>query len=439
MINKKDIINFIFVASFPLYGLGCHFGRSLSPSKAIIFSLLPYLAIVIFYLIDILYKRDFQVKVRGAMYWWMMAYIFSVIASSFVSLYKGAPSVVVTITTATGSSLLYLTIFHAFIIVFLYNGDNSHEVVPRLTVISIGILLLINVIAYYVFGISSGESYYEGRRDDYPFFKGAFEAGSMAAIACLLVAWSITKVWTKSFKVFCLMILAGLLIVILTRVNSRIAILVMLITFGLFAVKWTKNSLVYWISLFTLPLVLNSRYLLYKVISLPILEPLMQRTDFEDIVTLHGRTILWERGLEWLQYDQRGLFCGLGLQGQYFIDLLRDIQLIWHPLDPHIMHWHSVTLEVLVNQGLLGLIPLLVIFYKIFVYYRQEFENKHIMGMFFLPVIYMLFSAQIDTFLLSGSVGMILFFFLVAGATIKTSQPLKGKIDRLSELEAASG
>jgi hypothetical protein len=290
-------------------------------------------------------------------------------------------------------------------------------------------------VAYYGLGISAGEVYYEGQRDDLPFFKGPFEGGAMAAIGFLVLAWLIIRARGKSLMVFGLLVLAGVLLFIMIRVNSRIAILVMLLTMGLFATRWAENRLIYWISLLTLPIVLNSRWLLYKLLSISALERIMVRTDFEDIISLHGRTMLWERGFEWLLYDQRGLISGLGLQGQHFISLLSDIQQIWHPDDPGIMHWHSATMEILVNQGLLGLIPFLIVLYKIYIHYRWEFENKRLIGIFFLAVVYILFSVHIDTFVFSGTTGMIVLFLLVAGACVKTNRPQKDMVNKRSEVD----
>lgn len=434
MIRKRDFINFIFVLSLPIYGLGCYLGRIIGPARGIAFNLSPFLLIVVFYLIDILYKRDFQVKVKGNIYWWMMAYIFSIILSLWVGLYKGTP--LVSLSTAIGTSLIYLVVFHAFIIVFLYNGDKSDEVIPRLIFISMGILLFMSVVGYYIFGFNAGSTFYDGVRDDLPFFQGAFEAGNMAAIMSLFTIWLIIKAWNKPIKVVLLVCVLMVLFFILVRVNSRIAILIMMLTLGLFAIKWAKNYLVFWISLFTLPLVLNLRYVLYLLLSIPMLKPIMVRTDYEDIMTLDGRTILWQRGLDWLMYDQRGIFFGNGHQGQYFLSLLRDIQLVWHPVNPHIMHWHSASLEILVNQGLLGYILLLIVMYKVFGYYRKEYLNNSKKGMFFLAVVYLLFNAQIDTFIIWGTTGTILLWLLVAGATVKTSQNEKQKVSSLPEPEA---
>jgi hypothetical protein len=251
----------------------------------------------------------------------------------------------------------------------------------------------------------------------------------------LFVIWLISRVRGNTLNVIGLVLLFLFLFFILVRLNSRISILLLMLTLGIFAIRRAKSYLVYWISLFTVPLVLNSRYLLYTILSHPVFKPIMVRTDFEDIITLNQRTILWERGIYWLLYDQRGLIFGLGHQGQYFIGLLRDIQLVWHPTDPHIMHFHSAVFEVLVDQGLVGLTLLVVILFKLFAFYRQEFESKSPMGMFFMAVVFLLFNIQIDVFVLFGGAGTLTLLLLVAGATVKINKPQKDRVISLAAPE----
>src|SRR5690606_20638357 len=142
---------------------------------------------------------------------------------------------------------------------------------------------------------------------------------------------------------------------IIYQINSRLSLLIfigilMLIFFG-----GIKNQLVYWTSLFLIPLLLNGSLLVYEIVSLPVFVSVMKRVDFYYVTTFSGWSFLWEIGLMWLVDDQRGLIFGNGYQGQYFLGILREIAMLWNPDTPDKMHFHSSSLEVMINQGLFGI------------------------------------------------------------------------------------
>jgi len=56
---------------------------------------------------------------------------------------------------------------------------------------------------------------------------------------------------------------------------------------------------------------------------------IMKRTDLVDVTTFNGRSFLWQRALDWLVYDQRGLIFGNGAGGQYSLHLIPDIAKLW--------------------------------------------------------------------------------------------------------------
>jgi len=52
MLSKRDIVNWLFVASFPLFGMGTYVAASRSPSVGFMVCVSAQLAIILFYLID---------------------------------------------------------------------------------------------------------------------------------------------------------------------------------------------------------------------------------------------------------------------------------------------------------------------------------------------------------------------------------------------------
>jgi O-antigen ligase len=121
----------------------------------------------------------------------------------------------------------------------------------------------------------------------------------------------------------------------------------------------------------------------------------------------------------WLLDDQRGLLFGNGYQGQYFLGILREIAMLWNPDTPEKMHFHSSSLEVMVNQGLLGIGLFMVIAYKLFKRYREKFAKGRLDGIFFFVLVYLLFDLQVSSFVYLDGYGSVIFTLLAAGVTLE--------------------
>ena len=90
MLNKRDIINFLFVASFPLYGMGMYIAATRSPSGGFIVCVSAHLLIILFSLLDIVYKKEFQPRIN---FYYLLnwVYLATAIVSIFRALYNGLP------------------------------------------------------------------------------------------------------------------------------------------------------------------------------------------------------------------------------------------------------------------------------------------------------------------------------------------------------------
>ena len=151
MLNKRDIINFLYVISFPVYGVGAYISAALSPSIGYMFSISIHVLIILFYLIDLVYKRDVEVKVNNV---YFLALLFQIlcVVSMFVSLSKNMPSM--NMLGVSTKSIVLLLPFQSFIIVFLYNEKHKESFV-NLTFLSWSILLAINLVGFFGLGLSN--------------------------------------------------------------------------------------------------------------------------------------------------------------------------------------------------------------------------------------------------------------------------------------------
>src|SRR5688572_27860490 len=129
---KRDIINFLFIISFPIYGIGNYISAAKSPSTGYLISISLHLIIILFYCIDLLYKRELKFRLN-AYYFLMLLFILSSAASLFIALGNGLPESTLRLTIT--KSLLLIVPFQSFIIVVLYN--EKKETLLRLTLLSL--------------------------------------------------------------------------------------------------------------------------------------------------------------------------------------------------------------------------------------------------------------------------------------------------------------
>jgi hypothetical protein len=432
---KRDIINFLFLISFSMYGIGSYIGASKSPSIGYLISATPFLLINVFYLLDILYKGKVGSKVNG-IYYLVLLYLLSGVASLVISLNKGLPDI--TVFTVFGRSLLVLLPFPAFVVVYKYNRRSKEDLIPKLTLISLSAFFLVNLFGYYVLGLTNQGHNLEGRVN-LPFFGGLYSAASMLVMMNLMLVWYMRKVWwTNPVRMFGYTVYFAINSLLVYQINSRLSMMIFVGVLLLIFFGGIRSSLVYWSSLFMIPLLLNLSLLVYQILTLPIFESVMQRVDFENVTTFSGRAYLWEIGLDWIVNDQRGLILGNGYQGQYFLGNLREIAMLWNPKTPEKIHFHSSSLEVMVNQGLIGIGLFMTILYKLFMRYREKYTRNRLDGIFFFVLVYLMFDLQVSSFVYLDGLGSVIFALLAAGVTLekKPANVTENKTEDIVEMSA---
>lgn len=418
MIYKKSIINFLFVSSFPIYGLGCYVSASMSPSLGLILTTLPYFLIILFYAIDLLYKEDIYIKVNGY-YYLVLGLLACYVTSLFVAVEKQLPDFPFRL--AVLKSVLMLAFFHAFIIVYLYN--QKKEEIVRLAFNGFTVLLLINVVGYFVLGLNNSTHDIEGRIS-FPFINGLYSGASLVAIINLMLFYFLKLNWNKPITSGRLLTYFLVNLLFLFYINSRLITLISLLVIVLLLLNVRKKFRgLFIVSLATVPILLSAGTIIFEILSNPIFAAIMQRVDFYDITTFNGRSFIWQSGIDWLLYDQHGLIFGNGYKGHYFQNILDDVGQAFALKDLYSLHMHSGYLEILVSQGLVGFGIFTALLYSLFRYYRKKYANSDMEGVFFPVVVFLLFDAGIDTSVYMENLGGLICALLIAGVCIKSKVP----------------
>ena len=411
--DKRHIINGLFILSFPIYGIGTFVSASISPSAGYIASMIPHILILVFYLIDVIYRNKITFRLNWV-YVAMLFYIATAAGSLFVGYYKGLPES--NLGMITIRSLLLLLPFHAFIVFILYNEHHTDEL-PMILIKGLSALLFINLVGYFALGLTNAQHSIEGRLN-MPFLDGFYSGASVLAILNLLIAHRIRSNKDKPIES---MILTGYFIMnfgLLYMINSRLALMLFVVIFIMFLFRIIAMRGTYLISLFFIPILLSSAYLLYQLLLLPGVSDVMQRVDIEDVTTFNGRAFLWKDGLDWLYTSREGLLLGNGYKGHYFLDLITDVAELWNTDEVFHLHMHSTSLEVLICQGLISYVVFCVIWYRVYSFYRRKYKEGRIEGAFLGPVLYLLFILQVDTFVYMDGLGFVLFCVLASRVSI---------------------
>ena len=415
MLDKRDIINFFYTASFPLYGIGCFVAATINSPIGNSISISAYIFILLFYCIDLLYKKQITLRVNG-LFVLMILFQLSSIAAYIVALDKKAPflSELHSITRST----IILFPFYAFIAVCLYNEKDRSKIVA-LTFRGLNILLFINVIGYFVFGLENGTHSIAGRLS-LPFIDGMYSGACVIAVINLMAFYYMRQALTTadSFRFTYLLIYFLINLALLFLVNSRMANLIFLFVFilAIFNVIHRFKGL-FLIGVFFVPLMLNLGLLLYQILTLPIFKVIMQRVDLNDVVTFNGRVFGWEKAIDWLLYDQTNLVFGNGYNGHYFLHLMASIAKLWNVRETD-THLHSTSLSILVDQGIVGGVLLLLITYSVYMYFQKQMAMRKEEGILFAVTVFIFIVMQVDMFVYKESGGWILLSLLAAFAAI---------------------
>src|SRR5438552_736944 len=94
--SKSKIVNFLFVMGFPVYGFGTYISAVNSPSLGYLISVSPHMLIILFYCIDLCYKRKFDVRINFNVFL-MALFMLSTVIALFSALNQGLPEVTFTI------------------------------------------------------------------------------------------------------------------------------------------------------------------------------------------------------------------------------------------------------------------------------------------------------------------------------------------------------
>ena len=428
MLDKKDIINFLYLISFPVYGIGTYVAAAFSPTIGYFTGIVIHSLILLFYSIDILYKKNVKIRLNGLSLL-MLLFLTSSIAALFIGSSKmphlaGSP-------IAFGKSAVLVTTFFAFIVVCLYN-ENQYEKLAKLTFNSLSLLLLINLIGFYGMGLSNATHSIEGRVN-LPFIDGIYSGACLLAVLNLMLLYYMKKAQDDLIRFSYLLVYFLLNLVLLYLINSRLANLVFLFILGLYVLNLIgKVKGLFPAILFTVPILLNVGLLIYKILSLPLFAFIMKRVNIIDVTTFNGRSFAWQSAIDWALYDQRGIIFGHGQGGHYFLHLMKNIAKVWN-VNEATTHLHSTTLSILVDQGIVGLALLILIFYKIYTYYKNEFNARNADGIFFPVVVFIYCVMQVDMFAYHDALGGTILAFLVATASINPKHALK-KVDTIESL-----
>ena len=413
MLDKRDIINFLYVISFPIYGLGAYISATIRPSMGYLCSISIHVLIILFYLIDLAYKRDVKIRVNW-LYFLTLVFQLTCVASLFVSLSKNMPSMDM-MGVVTKSILLVLP-FQSFIVVYLYNEKQKGSLVNK-TFLSWSILLLINIIGFFGLGIRNETHAIEGRLT-FPFLDSLNSGACLVAMLNLMILVFIEKSLKDPLKLTWLFSYFALNLALMYYINSKLSLLIFIGVVLLFAFNRSRRFRgVFLVSVFTLPLLLNMGVLIYRVLSLPVFVGIVRRVDLIDVTTFDGRSLLWQRTLDWLMYDQRGILFGNGSDGHYFLHLIPDLAKKWFPRDES-MHLHSTVLMTLVDQGIFGFVLFLVACYRMYLYYRAEFQKNSADAAFFAVVVFLIFVIQVDSFAYLGTLGYTILGLMIARASL---------------------
>lgn len=416
MIRKQALVNTLFQLGFPFYGIGTYLTFKSNFSAGVMFSILPFLLILIFYAIDLIYRGRLQSMVNRN-YWLGMAFLTSLCLSMWVALAKNFPGLNPLNTTTM--CIMFLVPFNAAVVVQVYNRTNDDFDFARMMFNGLGLLIVVNALGYAA-GMRNVVHSFEGRIN-LPFMRGIYDASHLMSILNLMLLFYIKDFTRKPFQfiLFALFYLVNMYVMLV--VNSRLSFMIFFVLTLLFLTKSFKTIRgLYTISLFTMPLLMSFANLIYFILSQPFFVAILQRVDKDDVTTFNGRTFIWERIAHWAWADQRGLLFGNGYRGQYTFHLLEPVFVLWggSAKNSFNLHAHSSFLEMVMDQGLLGLILFYVIIWRGYSYYRAEYRGNTQLAPLLGAMVYVMFIWQIDIFCYGIDIGNPILFCLFSALAI---------------------
>lgn len=426
MVSKTQLVNYLFVSSFTFYGIGKYVAKVANFSVGNVVSIIPLLIIIIFYVMDVFLKKGFYVQLSRNYILLLLFVIFTLVFSFYEALRIGHPGFNAVNTVFL--TLFVIAISHAGIIVMFYNADNSTFNLARLIYAGLSIDILVNLVGYAA-GLQNVIHYIPGRLN-LPFSQGFYAtANSVAIINLLIIGMWIFEDLKLPFKIFTILHFMVNL-VLMTGFNSRLSIMIFLLCAALIFFRLINfYRILFFTSFFTIPLLLSFATLIYNILQLPLLSKLIRRLDYQDVTNFNGRRDLWQRGIDWLLSGGEGLWLGNGYQGHYTIGLLDDLAEFWHRSSSLGLHIHSSLFEYLLAQGVIGVLPLiLLILITLRFYKNHQFQDPSysiLLGVMF----YLLFIFQIDIYVFITNTGAYLIFILISVVLVKKNSISSIKAD----------
>lgn len=418
MIRKNKFINFLLVLAFPFHGLGSYVSLNINPTAGYLVAVFPCLLILTFYALDSLYQQKIQIKVNSS-FIWVLLYAGVIAVSMFKCLANGVPNANIINTTA--GTIMSITPFFAFIVVYFYNSDNEDFDITRPVMLSFSILLGMNVLGS-VAGVHSIAHGFEGRMS-FPFFGGIYSAANVIAILSIMLLPYFKKFARLPVYFTLLCLFYGFNMFLFFDINSRLTTLIFLLIVGLYATNLMKGyRLLFGVSWLMVPLLLSFAFVVYQILSMPVFTAIMQRVDVEDVTTFNGRSYLWEASLDWVWNDRRGLIFGNGHKGYGVLNLFDYVVRKWNVPEEVVydLHPHSSLFYVAICQGLFGMMCFIAILFNTMKYYFQR-GAEHNDRIFYPVMLFMLYLLQVDSFV-AEDMGLAIIAVMAAPTMIRKKE-----------------
>ncbi len=394
MISKAKLVNTLYTLGFPMYGV-CTYVMYMPGNKwsiGLFIGTIPLLLIIAFYMVDVLYRKGFTPAINRN-FWLCTAAILSIVASIGMGLHYHSP--VLKPANAAVMAIQFSVPFYAAIIVQVYN--KARDGFNWTTIILRGLLLLegANILGVAA-GMHNKMHSFEGRIS-FPFMLGIYESAHLLSVINLLLLFYLNDFQRKPLRFAGTLTLFLFNMALIMSVNSRLSFMIFFILVVLFLTKAIKAARgLYTISLLTMPLMMSFGLLIYQILSLPFFVAILSRVDKKDVTTFNGRTYIWESAFDWALGGGKGLIFGNGYNGQYRLRMLEHVADMWNEPDSYNLHMHSAWLEILVNQGIVGVLLMYAVYWQAFKFYRNEYAQRTMLAPLFAAVCYLMFDWQID-------------------------------------------
>ena len=409
-ISKRNLINTLFVLGFPFYGVGFYLGARHAFSAGQLFSVAPFLLILLVHGVDLIY-RGYAVSMVNRLYWLGMAFLVSMTAGMWMAFFKGFPGFL--FLNTLGQTIMFFAPFNAAVVVRIVNRDDPGFDLSGLFLKSLILLMGVNFLGYAA-GFSNLVHAFPGRVS-LPFMRGLYDASHLLSIINLMLLFHFKDFTGRPLRFLAMAGFYMLNLALMVNVNSRLSFLAFLLITVLFVIRIVRTMrLLYTVSLFTMPLLLSFALLIYEILTLPIFAAVISRVNKHDVTSFNGRSYLWYGAWEWFVDDRRGFLFGGGYNAQAGMRFMDRVGALWGVEKPGLIHMHSSFLQILLAQGVVGLLLMYMIMWHLYKYYRGRYMAGEREAPLFAAVVYLLFIWQIDIFCYGMDFGIPILFSLLA-------------------------